>query len=73
MRIVIAALALMLTVGAVQAQAPGGNTGYREPFAHRNQEKPQVAPKSVANDKDYNAALKSIPDKPKADPWQVAR
>lgn len=79
MRILIALLVLALTAADSLAQmsaTPGGGQsgGYREPFAHRNQEpsKTEPPPKLKADEKAYNSALKAIPDKP-YDPWQGTR
>ena len=40
---------------------------------HQKQTDKTEPQKSKADDKDYKAALKSVPDKPKPDPWQGAR
>jgi hypothetical protein len=73
MRILMTACMLALLAGQALAQAPGSgaNGGYRAPFANRNQEqKAGPPPKVIANDKDYQSALKGIPDKKeKVDPW----
>jgi hypothetical protein len=65
----ILATALALSVMAVSAQAqmgaPGG--GARQSFAKRNQKSSEPA-KPKADEKAYNSALKSLPDK-QYDPW----
>ena len=58
------------TVGA-QAQGIGGNMGGGH--KHQKQTDKTDPQKRKADDKAYNAALKSVPDKPKPDPWQGAR
>jgi hypothetical protein len=55
----------LATVGA-QAQGIGGHKHQKQ----TGQTDPQ---KRKADDKAYNAALKSVPHKPKPDPWQGAR
>jgi len=55
----------LATVGA-QAQGMGGHK-------HQNQTDKTDPQKRKPDDKAYNAALKSVPDKPKPDPWQGAR
>jgi len=55
----------LATVGA-QAQGMGGHK-------HQKQTDKTDPQKRKPDDKAYNAALKSVPDKPKPDPWQGAR
>jgi hypothetical protein len=60
----------LVTVGA-QAQGMGGSMG----GGHKHQKQTDTTgpQKPRTDDKAYNAALKSVPDKPKPDPWQGAR
>jgi hypothetical protein len=61
------------TVGA-HAQGMGG-TGGMGGGGHKHQKQTDTSEpqKSKADDKAYNAALKSVPDKAKPDPWQGTR
>lgn len=60
----------LATVGA-QAQGTGGSMGGGH--KHQKQTDKTDPQKPRADDKAYNAALKSVPDKPKPDPWQGTR
>jgi hypothetical protein len=60
----------LATVGA-QAQGIGGNMGGGH--KHQKQTDKTDPQKPKADDKAYKAAIKSLPDKPKPDPWQGAR
>ncbi|MGA8611562.1 MAG: hypothetical protein WB760_07550 [Xanthobacteraceae bacterium] len=67
-KILGAALALTVMVASAQAQlggSPGG--GGRQHFDKRNQKSSEPT-KPKADDKAYNSALKSLPDK-QYDPW----
>jgi len=55
----------LATVGA-QAQGMGGHK-------HQKQTDKTDPQKPKADDRAYKAAIKSLPDKPKPDPWQCAR
>jgi hypothetical protein len=70
MRIVAAALAMLMLTEAGHAQAMGGNGGARK--QHQKRTDKSDTQKTKADDKAYNAALKSIPDKP-FDPWHNVR
>jgi hypothetical protein len=65
----ILATALALGVMAASAQAQVGSPGgaARQPFDNRKQKSGEPA-KPKADDKAYNSALKSLPDK-QYDPW----
>jgi len=65
-KILSAALALAVMVASAQAQM-GGAPGGHQPFDKRNQKSSEPA-KPKADDKAYNSALKSLPDK-QYDPW----
>jgi hypothetical protein len=65
--IVLLALAIGLTTVSAHAQGMGGGHKHQKQTDKADPQKPK------ANDKAYNAALKSLPDKPKSDPWQGAR
>jgi hypothetical protein len=69
MVIVLLASAFGLTTISAHAQGMGGLGG-----GHKHQQKTDKSDpqKPKADDKAYNAALKSLPDKP-YDPWQGAR
>jgi hypothetical protein len=71
MRILIAAMAIMLsTAVAVHAQDGGGmGGGHRRHQQTSDKSEPK---KSRADDKAYQAALKNLPDKP-YDPWSSMR
>ena len=60
----------LATVGA-QAQGMGDSMGGGH--KHQKQADKTDPQKRKADDKAYNSALKSVPDKPKPDPWQGAR
>jgi Ni/Co efflux regulator RcnB len=70
MRIVAVVLAMVMLAGAAHAQAIGGNGGARKQHQQRTDE--SDSQKTKADDKAYNAALKSLPDKP-FDPWRNVR
>jgi len=73
MRILIAIRVSALAIVEAQAQMGNGQGGYRQPMSGRNQEPgKRSAPKTKADEKAYQDALKRVPDKP-YDPWQVAR
>ena len=67
--ILLLASAIALTTVSAHAQGVGGLGG-----GHKHQQKADKTDpqKPKADDKAYNAALKSLPDKP-YDPWQGAR
>ena len=64
-----AALALTVMAAGAQAQMGGGGSpnSSRQPFSNHNTG-PKDPPKAKADDKAYNSALKSLPDK-QYDPW----
>jgi hypothetical protein len=69
-RIFAAACTLIMLVAAAHAQAmSGGGGGRRQHQQTTDKTDPQ---KTRADDKAYNAALKSLPDKP-FDPWHGVR
>jgi hypothetical protein len=68
--IMLLAFAIGLTTVSAHAQGMGGMGGGHK---HQKQTDKTGPEKSKADDKAYNAALKSLPDKPKPDPWQGAR
>ena len=72
MRLLIAALAIALTMASAQAQlgtmAPGSGIGKEASKASQADEKP----KAKVDDKAYNAALRNLPDK-QYDPWHGVR
>jgi hypothetical protein len=61
-------VALTLMAASAQAQMGGGSPGGRQPFDKRSSNGPKDPPKPKADDKAYNSALKSLPDK-QYDPW----
>ena len=68
-KILGAALALSVMVAGAQAQMSGAPGGSHQPFDKRNQKSSdRDPPKPKADDKAYNSALKSLPDK-QYDPW----
>jgi hypothetical protein len=67
MRILLLASAIALMTASAHAQGMGG--GRKQ---HQQRADKADAQKPKADDKAYNAALKSLPDKP-YDPWQGAR
>jgi Spy/CpxP family protein refolding chaperone len=75
MRLLIATLALALTMANAYAQdagssGMGGGGGHK---GHRQQSSDKTdAQKPKADEKAYRDALKSVPDKP-YDPWQGTR
>jgi hypothetical protein len=67
-KIIAAALVLAVMAASAQAQMGGGSPGgARQPFDKRSNG-PKDPPKAKADDKAYNSALKSLPDK-QYDPW----
>jgi hypothetical protein len=75
MRLLIAALAIALTVASAQAQmGPNGmpaGSGIGQQ-ASRAAEAGQTAAKPKSDEKAYNAALRNLPDK-QYDPWHGVR
>jgi hypothetical protein len=69
-KLVIAILAATLLAQSCYAQAPGGGSGGGRKHQQKADKPASQAPK--ADDKAYNAALKSLPNKP-FDPWRGAR
>jgi hypothetical protein len=74
-RLVAATLASALITTAflppsAYAQTPGGGSGGGRKHQQKDSKPASTAPK--ADDKAYNAALKSLPNKP-YDPWRGAR
>jgi hypothetical protein len=69
--IVLLAFAVGLATVGAHAQGMGGMGG----GGHKQQKQTDKTEpqKPKVDDKAYNAALKSLPDKPKPDPWQGAR
>jgi hypothetical protein len=55
-------------LATVSAHAQG-TSGHK----HQKQTDKTEPQKSKPDEKGYNAALKSVPDKPKPDPWQGTR
>lgn len=68
MKIVVTALAIASL--AMPAYAQGTGTGKLHTPRHKAAQQPK---KKKVDDSAYNAALKRIPDQPKADPWAGAR
>ena len=70
--IMLLAFAIGLATVSAHAQGMGGGMGGG---GHKHQKQTDQAEpqKRKADDKAYNGALKSVPDKPKPDPWQGAR
>jgi hypothetical protein len=66
-KILGATLALSVMAASAQAQMGGAPGGGHQPFDKRNQKSSEPA-KPKADDKAYNSALKSLPDK-QYDPW----
>lgn len=62
-------IAFAISLATVGAQAQGMGGGHK----HQKQTDQADPQKRKTDDKAYNAALKSVPDKPKPDPWQGAR
>ena len=69
-RIVATALALVMLAASAHAQAIGGNGGAHK--QHQQRTDKSDSQETKADDKVYNAALKSLPDKP-FDPWHNVR
>ena len=65
-RFLLAAFAAALLVGSAHAQAPGGGRKHEQKSDKPAEQKPKV------DDKAYQNALKSLPNKP-YDPWHNAR
>lgn len=77
MRIVAAALAIALMTVSAGAQGVGGMGGTGDSgFGGRHQQRGKTAktetPKPKVDEKAYNAALKTVPDKP-FDAWNGVR
>lgn len=72
--LIVAALSGALTIECAHAQAMGGPGGGGGGGHKQHQQKTDKTDttKPKADDKAYNAALKSLPDKP-YDPWAGAR
>jgi hypothetical protein len=68
--IVLLAFAIGVSTVGAYAQGMGGMGGGHKHQKQTDKTDPQ---KPKVDDKTYNAALKSLPDKPKPDPWQGAR
>jgi hypothetical protein len=69
--LVVAALSIALIVSTAKAQQP--NTGSGSGRKHHEQKTNTTAPTTPkADEKAYNAALKSLPNKP-YDPWAGTR
>jgi hypothetical protein len=68
--LVVAALALALPASAAQAQQAGPGSGSGRKHHEQKTDAGSKSPK--ADEKAYNAALKSLPNKP-YDPWLGAR
>jgi len=72
-RYIAATLLIAPTIGSACAQATGGgNPGSGGHKQHQQKTDKTDAQKPKADDKAYNAALKSLPNKP-FDPWHGAR
>jgi hypothetical protein len=69
--IILLAFAIGLATVSAYAQGMGGGGGGGH--KHQKQTDKTDPRKPKADDKAYNAALKSVPDKPKPDPWQGTR
>jgi hypothetical protein len=70
-KILTAVLALGVMAASAQAQMGGSPGGSRQPFgSHGNSSKDPPKPK--ADDKAYNSALKTLPDK-QYDAWHGVR
>jgi hypothetical protein len=67
-RLIIAIVSIVLLTDSPHAQTAGGG-GRRQ---HQQKADKPAAQTPKADDKAYNAALKSLPDK-KYDPWHAAR
>jgi hypothetical protein len=72
-RFILATLLIALLVEGAHAQATGGGgSGGGGRKQHQQKTNKNDTQKPKADDKAYNAALKSLPDKP-YDPWRGAR
>jgi hypothetical protein len=72
-RFILAILLIALLVEGAHAQATGGGgSGGGGRKQHQQQTNKNDTQKPKGDDKAYNAALKSLPDKP-YDPWRGAR
>jgi hypothetical protein len=72
-RVILATLLIALLIEGAHAQATGGGgSGGGGRKQHQQKTNKNDAQKPKADDKAYNAALKSLPDKP-YDPWRGAR
>ena len=71
-KLIIAIVSIVLLTDSPHAQATGGGGpgGGRKQHQQKADKPAEQTPK--ADDKAYNAALKSLPDK-KYDPWHAAR
>lgn len=69
MRLLIAALAIALMMASAQAQI-GGQAGQNAARAQQQQKEKSASPK--VDDKAYNAALHTLPNK-QYDPWHGVR
>ena len=69
--VILLAFVIGLTTVGAQAQGTGGSMGGGQ--KHQKQTDKTDPQKPKADDKAYKAAIKSLPDKPKPDPWQGAR
>jgi hypothetical protein len=68
--IIAALVCLAFLMAPANAQRRGGGERKQDPAAEAAAEKKQKAREA---DEAYKAALKAIPDKPKADPWRGIR
>jgi Spy/CpxP family protein refolding chaperone len=80
--ILLLVFAIALATVSAHAQSTGGGMGGGGMggggmggggHKHQRQTDKSEPQKSKADEKAYNAALKSVPDKPKPDPWQGTR
>lgn len=71
MRLLIAALAMILMVASAQAQQAGSQLGQHAAKASQQADKNESS-KPKVDDKAYNAALRNLPDK-HYDPWHGVR
>jgi hypothetical protein len=70
-KLIITIMAAALLTESCCAQATGGGSGSGRKQHQQKADKP-AAQKPKVDEKAYNAALKSLPDKP-FDPWRGAR
>jgi hypothetical protein len=70
-KLIITIMASGLLTESCYAQATGGGSGSGRKQHQQKADKP-AAQKPKVDEKAYNAALKSLPDKP-FDPWRGAR